>query len=232
VWSSTYDQEDNPLIAVEEPAVMELVEPLPVGSALDACCGTGRYAARLASLGYLVSGVDSCEAMLAQAAAKVPTGRFSLGRLETLPFPDACFDLAMCCLALTHQPSLASPLAELARVVRPGGHVLTSDIHTVNLYLGGVAGVWHDGTMKTMPAARLWASDYIRAAHAAGLEITDCIEPTCRSGVGEGGPDAQQWCPDAAAACYRDAPAASVWLFHRRQTPTPSGPSLPALTGA
>ena len=48
---------------------------------------------------------------------------------------------ALCTLALTYVADLASALTEMARVVRPGGMIITSDIHVMSLYLGGVSKV-------------------------------------------------------------------------------------------
>jgi hypothetical protein len=87
-WASTYDSEDNPLIALEEPIVRQIVDGLPVGSALDAACGTGRHAAYLAARGHRVVGVDSSPDMLAYARARVPQAAFLAGDLRTLPLAD------------------------------------------------------------------------------------------------------------------------------------------------
>ncbi|MFD1050223.1 SAM-dependent methyltransferase, partial [Kibdelosporangium lantanae] len=56
IWSATYDTENNGAFAYE-PQVREIIEALPVGTALDAACGTGRYAAFLGELGHHVIGV-------------------------------------------------------------------------------------------------------------------------------------------------------------------------------
>ncbi len=109
-------------------------------------------------------------------------------------------------------PDLASAFTEMARVVRPGGMIITSDIHVMSLYLGGVSKA--DG--RRMPAMRYFASDYVQAAKFAGLEILTCHEPRWGVTKGDGGPLAQHWCPKASAAAYRDTPAAVVWSFRVR----------------
>jgi len=50
-WSATYDQPRNTLFDSDEPVVHEILDRLPAGTALDAACGTGRYAAYLAGRG-------------------------------------------------------------------------------------------------------------------------------------------------------------------------------------
>ena len=62
--------------------VREIVETLPVGVALDAACGTGRYAEFLAERGHRVIGVDGSPDMLARACTRVPPGEFLLGDLH------------------------------------------------------------------------------------------------------------------------------------------------------
>ncbi|NHA67242.1 class I SAM-dependent methyltransferase [Phycicoccus flavus] len=99
----------------------------PAGDvALDFGCGAGRTAVALAGTFGRVVGLDVSPGMLARARALDPTGRceFVLSDREDLSrFPDGSFDLVYSSLVLQHlPPALAWPmLAELARVVRPGG---------------------------------------------------------------------------------------------------------------
>jgi SAM-dependent methyltransferase len=71
-WAETYDQPGNRLIELEQPIVWQILDRLPVGTALDAACGTGRHAAHLAALGHTVIGVDSSAEMLARARQRSP----------------------------------------------------------------------------------------------------------------------------------------------------------------
>src|SRR5215211_4708844 len=86
-WSESYDEPGNPLVALEQPAVRALLEPLPPGRALDAACGTGRYARHLVERGHEVVGFDLTPEMLLRAAAKVPEGTFLEGRPARHPGP-------------------------------------------------------------------------------------------------------------------------------------------------
>jgi SAM-dependent methyltransferase len=138
LWSQDYDQPGNPLIEVEQPVVREILGWLSPGEALDAACGTGRHAGYLAGLGHRVTGVDSSPEMLARARQQVPRGDFAVDELHRLPVGDETVDLVVCALALVHVRALGPVMAEFARVLRPGGHLVVSDIHVVSLYLGGV----------------------------------------------------------------------------------------------
>jgi SAM-dependent methyltransferase len=217
-WSATYDEPGNPLIGVEEPVVRRILDGIPPGRALDAACGTGRHAQYLTGLGHDVIGVDSSPEMLARARARVPQALAVTGDLHRLPVPDRSLDLVVCALALTHVPALAPVLAEFARVLRPGGHLVTSDIHLVSLYLGGVASVRRPGGLvRQMPASRFLASDYLTAALASGLRPAECAEPRWPPSDTAGGPLARTWCGAAADADYEATPAAIIWHFRREE---------------
>ncbi|OGK99301.1 MAG: hypothetical protein A3I14_16370 [Candidatus Rokubacteria bacterium RIFCSPLOWO2_02_FULL_73_56] len=110
------------------------------GRALDAGCGTGFQAARLAALGWDVHGVDIAAALLAVARAELPRAALARASLEALPYPAGAFDAVACCgstLSFVDDPARA--LGELARVLRPGGRLLLECEHTWNLDLGWAA---------------------------------------------------------------------------------------------
>jgi SAM-dependent methyltransferase len=109
----------------------------PGGRALDAGCGTGFQTARLESLGYETHGVDLSARLLAVARARRPRARFVRGRLEALPYADATFDAVTCCgstLSFVDDPTAA--VAELGRVLRPGGRLLLEVEHKWSADLG------------------------------------------------------------------------------------------------
>ena len=89
---------------------------------LDAGCGTGTFVRALIAEGMspeAVTLLDPSDAMLARCA-DIPARRVK-ARLEALPFRDAAFDIVTCAWALETVPHPGSALAELRRVVRPGG---------------------------------------------------------------------------------------------------------------
>lgn len=177
-WAPTYDDPSNGLFAVDEPAVDAILDTLPVGDALDVACGTGRFTQRLVARGHRVVGVDASPEMLDVARPKVPDADFHVGRLDDLPVPDASVDLVLCALALSHVPDLAPVLAEFARVVRPGGHVVIDDVSHELIFRGSVVkALGPNGEPGLAPAFRHTPGDYLRAALAAGLQVRRCEEP-------------------------------------------------------
>ena len=212
-WASTYDAAPNPLIHAEEPAVHALVDALPAGRALDAACGTGRHTKYLVARGHDVVGVDASDAMLERARAAVPGVDFRVGDLAALPLPDASVDLAVCALALTHCARLEPPLAELARVVRPGGTVIVSDMHPFHSALGFTGFfVAADGTAGAVRSHFHLHGDYLAACAAAALTVRQCVEPrTDDVGAAFLSGGMLHLAPDAFTDAFVGMPAALVW---------------------
>jgi 2-polyprenyl-6-hydroxyphenyl methylase / 3-demethylubiquinone-9 3-methyltransferase len=92
---------------------------------LDVGCGGGLVAEALARRGADVTGVDLSGAALATARAHAAAGglsiRYEQGRAEALPFADGAFDAVVCADCLEHVDDLERVVAEVARVLRPGG---------------------------------------------------------------------------------------------------------------
>lgn len=88
-------------------------------SVLEVGCGTGLLLRRFAALAREAVGVDLSPGMLAHARARGLT--VVEGDVGALPFPDGRFDVAVSFKTLPHVPDLGQALAEMARVVRPGG---------------------------------------------------------------------------------------------------------------
>jgi SAM-dependent methyltransferase len=225
-WAAHYDEPGNAMIDCEQPAVRRLLDDLPVGVALDAACGTGRHAAYLTELGHQVIGVDATPEMLAVARERLPKAALAEADLRRLPLPDDCVDTVVCALALVHTPALEPVLAEFARVLRPGGHLVLSDPHPLSGYLGPrTPRAGADGRPAVLADHYRPLSDYIQAALPLGFQVRHCDEPR-RPPLplvpGTPPPDPLPpmgayaivyWCPEAADAAFRDTPVAVVWHF-------------------
>ena len=100
---------------------------------LDVGCGTGqllRHARPCYPTAQLV-GVDLAGQMVATARAITPTKlevRYVHGRAECLPFTDEVFDLVFTTLSLRHWTDLSAGIAEIGRVLTPGGLLVLADV--------------------------------------------------------------------------------------------------------
>jgi SAM-dependent methyltransferase len=100
--------------------------------ALDVGCGPGHTALALAPRVASVVGIDLSEAMLEQArglaaARGLANLEFRRADVERLPFEDGSFDVVASRQSAHHYADIAAAVAELARVLRPGGRLLVLD---------------------------------------------------------------------------------------------------------
>ncbi len=141
-------------------AMIDRVLPADSGVILDVASGTAGVAISLARRGGArVVGVDLTEKMLRRGQQNVAAaglaGRVALvtGRAERLPFPDACFDGLTFTYLLRYVEDPASTLAELGRVVKPGGRVASLE------FCSPPAPLWHAAwwlyTRTLLPAGGL-----------------------------------------------------------------------------
>jgi ubiquinone/menaquinone biosynthesis C-methylase UbiE len=134
-----YDAARQSVTASDEHTLLPLLHMALVGVAapqvLDVATGTGRVPLLLAGqpwFGGQVHGLDIAPAMLAQARAKAAdtglSARITLheGHAGSLPWPDHTFDLVTSLEALEFFPYPRRALAEMARVLRPGGALIVS----------------------------------------------------------------------------------------------------------
>ena len=123
----TYDRVGAVLSLGQDPLWRRfLVSRLPRddGHVLDVATGTGLVAAELVRRGYRVTGLDQSEEML-DAARRRFAGEVELvgASAESLPFADASFDHLTFTYLMRYVEDPGATLAELARVVRPGGMI-------------------------------------------------------------------------------------------------------------
>ena len=173
----------TPDVAATRIAVFRMAAPRLGESVLDVGCGPGfllrELAAAVGSSGRAV-GVDLSDPMISLAAQRC--GGFDNVRLErgdalSLPFNTAAFDLATALQVYAYVAELDQALAELARVVRPGGRVVILDTD-----FSGV--VWESRDRERMRRVLAAYDRHVawpdlprilpRRLHAAGFRLERC----------------------------------------------------------
>jgi ubiquinone/menaquinone biosynthesis C-methylase UbiE len=180
-WSKVYEEDGNPLILLEESHIARSMGAIRGKSVLDVGCGTGRHAVRLAQLGATVTGLDFSTGMLARAQSR--PGAEAVTFLEhdiatTFPFERGAFDRVLSCLVLDHVVDLAAFFAELHRVCKPDGFILTSVMHPA-MTLKGIQARFTDpatGTEVRPESSPHQVSDYIMGALRSGLTLREVSE--------------------------------------------------------
>jgi SAM-dependent methyltransferase len=178
LWASCYDDDGNPLIALEGPAMADWYGSVAGRRVLDLGCGTGRHTRALVEAGAEVVAADLTPAMLAQARAKLagrPIGWLRLALPGPLPFAEATFELAILGLVAEHVADLPGTLLEVARVLVPGGHCLLSALHPDRTLEGQKARFIDptSGIRRPIHTVHRSIEDYLSAAATAGLRLVD-----------------------------------------------------------
>ena len=151
------------------------------GDVFEAGCGTGLLLKEAAAVARTTVGLDLSRGMLAQARARGL--RVVQGSITHVPLPSASFDLVYSMKVLAHIPPIREALAELARLTRPGGHLLLEFYNPYSLrYLGKRVGgpariaagtTDHDVFTRydTLAAARAYLPPGVQLVAVRGVRI-------------------------------------------------------------
>ena len=139
-------------------AVQAVVQP--GDRVLDACCGTGDLAVAAEREGGVVTGLDFSPGMLERARRKSDTVTWVEGDLLALPFDDDSFDSATVGFGVRNVADLEAALAELRRVLRPGGRLAILEITQPRGILKPFFSLWFDRIVpllgKVLPGGKAY----------------------------------------------------------------------------
>jgi ubiquinone/menaquinone biosynthesis C-methylase UbiE len=185
-------------------AFFALVPP-PSGRTLEVGCGEGRVSRDLGARGHRVTALDPSPTLLRAAAGEGSAAEYVPGIAEALPFPDASFPLVVAYNVLMDVDDMPAVVAEIARVLEPGGCLCACVTHPLAdaggfahdradapfLIEGSYRGWRHfherverEGRWMTFDGTAYALEDYARALETAALAIEAIREPA---------PDAPDW---------------------------------------
>ncbi|WP_327302508.1 class I SAM-dependent methyltransferase [Streptomyces sp. NBC_01298] len=206
----------------ERPAMLALAADVSGRRILDAGCGSGPLTAALRDRGAVVTGLDSSAGMLALAGRRLgdDADLHLVDLRERLPFADGAFDDVVASLVLHYLEDWGPTLAELRRVLRPGGRLIASVDHPFVAYTiqdprpdyfaaGSYSFDWtFNGTSVPMKFWRKSLHAMTGAFAAAGFRLSVISEP-------QPDPAARELFPDG----FQDLASAPCFLFFVVEAP-------------
>jgi len=181
---------------------------------LDLGCGEGRLGRFLRSIGHRVAGIDAAPTMVRLAVGHPDGTPAVLGDAVALPFRDAAFDLVVAYMCLHDMDRMPAAVAEVARVLEPGGRLCAAIPHPVNSagdfqgrgpdapfliegsYLDAACADWtldRGGITMTFHSEHRPLEAYSRALEDAGLLIEAIREPRAADALVATAPRQRRW---------------------------------------
>jgi SAM-dependent methyltransferase len=177
LWSQSYDQTPNPVVAMDSRHTLGLLEPQSGELILDAGCGTGRNLKRLIEAGSDGVGIDFSHQMLRVAQRQISDPAIALANLQAdLPFEDELFDAVLCALIGEHLDDLGFVFKQFFRVLKKGGRLLFSVYHPRMSAAGIEANFEREGIEYRLGAVHYSVEEHIELMREAGFQGIDVRE--------------------------------------------------------
>lgn len=119
-WANIQEKMHTPLWE----AMLTAVNVNSGNQLLDAGCGGGGASVIAAKRGAVVTGIDAADELLQIAQERVPQGKFLVGDIEFLPFPDKTFDVVFVSNSIQYAENQIATLSELRRVCKADGKIV------------------------------------------------------------------------------------------------------------
>jgi cytosine/adenosine deaminase-related metal-dependent hydrolase/ubiquinone/menaquinone biosynthesis C-methylase UbiE len=180
IWAQVYDEQPNPLLALEQRFLSQMLPDVSGLDVLDAGCGTGRWLQVLASHHPAsLLGVDASPEMLQRASAKLGTkSTLRLGSCTALPIQSATADLILASFVLSYLESVDTFACELHRVARSGANIFITDMHPDTATSCNWKRSFKANDMEENIQARTHSLKQITEVfQACGFELLTLIEP-------------------------------------------------------
>jgi ubiquinone/menaquinone biosynthesis C-methylase UbiE len=177
-WAPSYDRTPNPLTALEERLLEPTLFRFTDRDVVDLGCGTGRWLQRLQNVApRSLTGIDSSPAMLAEAGKKclLSTSLIEADCTST-PLATDSADCVFASFLLSYIQDISRFAEEAARILRPGGMLIVSDLHPDTPSYGWRRTFRSEGDLFEIATFPYTLSGLIAVMNAAGLRLEHLAE--------------------------------------------------------
>jgi ubiquinone/menaquinone biosynthesis C-methylase UbiE len=180
LWAQHYDSSINPLLALEERRLAPQLTGFSGKDVVDLGCGTGRWLRKIEALHpRSLTGLDLSSAMLDQARFKCsPSTRLLQSDCTGTPLHARCADRVLASFLLSYLPDLAAFAHESARILRPRGVLLVSDLHPNTISYGWRRTFRAAGSVFEIETHRYTLAHLIETMERSGLHLNHIAEWT------------------------------------------------------
>lgn len=179
-WMADMERGDFTREFVLDAPMLDLARGLRARNALDVGCGEGRFSRMLRDIGIAVTGVEPTRALLERARERDPGGDYREGRAEALDFPARSFDLIVSYITLVDIDAFDAAVAEMARVLRPGGSLLIANLASASTAEGAYFDERAEWVEWRGIRIRNWHRPlhrYMQSCLGQGLQLRSFLEP-------------------------------------------------------
>ncbi len=157
-----------------DPVMLRLCGDVAGTRALDVGCGEGRFARMLGERGAHVTGVDFTGEMVQAARSRDTQGAYVRGSAEALPFANARFDLIVSYVMLIDVVDYRAAIAEMARLLRPGGYLVVANLGFVTASAGWLK---DENNTRLHHQVDRYADEFVQTYEWLGIKIENWHRP-------------------------------------------------------
>lgn len=210
------DNDDPNRTLLLDPVMLRMCGDVAGKQVLDLACGEGRFSRMLVARGARCVGVDLIEQMVRTAQGRdESSNQYAVGDAGRIPLRDASVDLVVSYVTMIDFPDFRAAIAEIGRVLRPGGQLVVSNLgfttagampntgwvrdgdgkrvhYTIDRYADEFS-QWYEWAGIRIQNYHRPLSAYMQAYLGAGLQLREFEEPVPQDQSLRGDPRFEDW---------------------------------------